>query len=162
VKMAMILTQDPQLDEWSRGDFPHHVWSQAIVEVNGEIVTPLLVEFGASSKTGQSCLVVTFEDGSKLNIWLDPDYPKRHLRDYAVWKNCAAFYGLTLSTCPEWREHRCSRCQVKVELWTPPDQVIVDLKFCERDDHKRLHETPHAHIIIRNIGFTQKRLGMEA
>lgn len=159
--MAMKLVE-PQLDlEWSRGDFPHHVWSQAIVEVNGEIVTPLLVEFGASSKTGQPCLVVTFEDGSKLNIWLDPDYPKRRLRDYAVWKQ-SPFYNLTLSTCPEWREHRCSRCQVNVELWTPPDQIIVDLKFCEGDNHRRMQAIPHAHLVIRTIGFTQKRLGMEA
>ncbi len=155
--MATVLTQQV---EWSYRDFPHNLWPAAYVEVNGEVVIPRLVEFGQAS-TGQPCCIVTFDDGSRLDVWLDPDFPRRHLKDYAVW-NKSPYQGLTLSTCPEWRTHRCNRCRVKVEVWNPPDQVSVDLKFCERTDHKRLNATPHAHIIIRTAGIIQKRLGVEA
>jgi hypothetical protein len=159
--MATILVQESPRgaeQQWGYHDFPHVVWPLALVEVNDEAVIPELVEYGKAS-TGQLCLVITFQDGSKLDVWLDPD-PHSHLRDYAVWKS-SPFHDLNLSTCPEWRMHRCPRCQVKVLLWAPPDQVVVDIRFCERDDHKRLIATPHARIAIRNRGCTQKRLLLE-
>lgn len=145
--------------EWRRCDFPHTEWPCALVEVNEQVVVPELVEFGRAS-TGQKCIIITFSDDSKLDVWLDPDFPALHARDYAVWKK-SPFYNLALSTCPEWRR-KCSRCQVRVEQWRPLDQIVVDLKFCERDDHRRLNATPHAHIVVRNCGFKQNRLGVDA
>jgi hypothetical protein len=143
--------------DWAFQDFPHNQWPSAYVKVNGELVVPQLVEFGNAS-TGQACLIVTFNDGSQLNVWLDPDFPKKHLRDYAVWKK-SPFYDLTLSTCPEWKHRKCNSCQVKVEIWKPLDEVRVDLRFCERDDHRRMSDIPHAYICIRSHGVVQKRLG---
>ncbi|MCJ7423429.1 hypothetical protein MUP01_04070 [Candidatus Bathyarchaeota archaeon] len=151
------MTQQLQQLEWNYLDFPHICWPSAIVEVNGELVIPQLVEFGRAS-TGQRVCVVTFDDGSRLDVWLDPDFPRSHQKDYAIWKR-SPFHDLTLSTCPAWRVRRCGRCQVDVELWSPPDQIIVDLRFCERDDHRRMPVNPHAHLVIRNHGFIQKRLG---
>jgi hypothetical protein len=155
--MATVLAQ--QVD-WNYKDFPHNAWTGALVEVNNQLVTPQLVEFGKAS-TGQQICIVTFDEDCRLDIWLDPNYPKSHLRDYAVW-NASPFYNLTLSTCPEWRMRKCPRCSIEVGAWNPPDEIVVDLKFCERTDHKRMAAMPHAHIIIRNIGFIQKRLGVDA
>jgi hypothetical protein len=145
--------------DWTYSDFPHGEWSNALVEVNGEVVIPQTVEYGKAS-TGQPCCILTFEDGSRLDIWLDACFPKNHRGDYAVWKN-SPFYDLTLSTCPEWKDHKCNRCSVQVEQWMPLDQIIVDLKFCERDDHKPTYLSPHARIVVRNAGYMQRRLGVE-
>jgi hypothetical protein len=157
--MAMILAQEPLAEQWSRTDFPHNIWTSAELQVNGETVVPQLIEFGKAS-TGQKCCDITFDDGSRLDIWLDPAFPKSHLRDYAIW-NKSPFYDLTLSTCPQWKPHKCPRCQVIVESWLPPEELVVDLKFCERVDHKRMVETPHVRISIRTRGVIQKRFGLE-
>lgn len=157
--MATVIAQQLQEFNWGWKDFPHTLWSQAILEVNGQIVIPEQIEFGVAS-TGQQVLIVTFDDESKLNVWLDPDFPRKRLQDYAVWEH-SPFYDLTLSTCPAWRIHRCSRCSVNVEVWDPPNELVVDLKFCERTDHRRMPATPHARLVIRNRGFTQKRFGLE-
>lgn len=129
---------------WSYKDFPHKRWEDCEVYVNDIPKAHVKVEYG-KAVTEQQMVSILFEDGSRLNIWLDPDY--------AVWKDYA---GLDLSTCPKWTK-KCGQCAIHSIFWRMKDELEIYVTFCQTVNHKTFDKAVNMHIFIRNKGYKQKR-----